>query len=93
MEVKYAWKSDLETSEEGDKGANSGRVTEVEEEDHHQSDLPTWGLLRIDDKLWLLASELDFVKEESALPARVGDSSMCGDPPDWEGCESIIKIA
>ena len=39
-------------------GANSGGVREEdEEEDHHQSDLPTCGLLRIEDKLRLLAAE------------------------------------
>lgn len=39
----------------------------MEEKDHHQSNLPTWGLLRMEDKLWLLAFEFDFVKEEEMM--------------------------
>lgn len=69
------------------KDTNSGGATEEEEDDdHHQSDLATWGLLRMDDKLWLLE------EEERILPACAGDSSIGGDLPDWEGCESIFKI-
>ena len=83
-------------------GANSGGVRkEDEEEDHHQSDLPTCGLLRIEDKLWLLAAEAAAASEFDFL--RVGESSdtasssNCDDdevylPDCREGCDSIFKI-
>lgn len=72
---------------------NSGGATGAEDEAHHQSDFATWGLLRIDDRLWLLEDEDDKEAEaERVLPAKAGDSSIGWDLPDWEGCESIFTI-
>lgn len=52
-------------------GENSEGDTEVVEEDDHQPttqeaspDLPTCGLLRMEERLWLLASEMDLVRDE-----------------------------
>lgn len=96
-------KSNRVTSDEAmveTRGVNSGGLT-VDEEDHQPtqdaSDLPACGLLRIEDKLWLLASELDLAKEEEVVRARVvclltGLEYSVGDLPDWEGWDSMVKI-
>lgn len=71
-----------------ERGANSGAATEVDDDDHqpiHDADSEALGLLRIEDRLWLvlllllvatLASELD----------------LLGDLPDKEGCDSMLTI-
>lgn len=67
-------KSDRVSSEEALEiiGANSGGARDEDEEEyHHQSDLATCGLLRIDDKLWLLAAA---AASEFDLVNAVGDS-------------------
>ena len=82
-------------------GANSNGVREEdEEEDHHQSDLLTCGLLRIEDKLWLLVAEAAMASAFDFLS--VGESSDTASPsnyddddvylPDYrEGCDSIFE--
>lgn len=45
-------------------GANSGTGTAVEEDHHPTTDEEGLGLLRMEEKLWLLASEIDFDNED-----------------------------
>lgn len=56
------------------RGVNSGGFT-VDEDDHQPtqdaSDFPACGLLRIEDKLWLLASELDLAEGEEVVRPRL----------------------
>lgn len=65
IEDKYDVKSDLVISKPGvllaEGGANSATCTAVED-DHQPTQEPseTCGLLRMDDKFWVLASESDF---------------------------------
>lgn len=90
-------KSNRVTSEEAmveERGMNSGGVT-AEEDDHQPtqeaSDVPACGLLRIEDKLWLLASEDELVRPRLVcLVMRV--EYAVGDLPDWEGWDSMLKI-
>lgn len=93
-------KSNRVTSEEAmveERGKNSGGLT-VDEDDHQAaqeaSDLPACGLLRIEDKLWLLASELvleEVVRRRLVSLLRRVEYSV-GDLPDWEGWDSMLKI-
>jgi hypothetical protein len=81
--------------------ANFGGVREEDEEkDHHQSDLLTCGLLRIEDKLWLLVAEVAATSAFDFLS--VGESSDTASPSNYddddvylpdcrEGCDSIFK--
>lgn len=74
------------------KGVNSGAGTEVEEDHQPTREEEGLGLLRMEEKLWLLESESDFdsgeeVKLDDLLLLVNGDSDL----PDWEGGESIMQ--
>lgn len=69
------------------KGANSVGETEVVE-DHQPiqevSDLAARGLLRIEERLWIPASDSDLVRGEE-------EGESLENLPDWEGCRSIFQ--
>lgn len=71
------------------KGANSVGETEVVE-DHQPiqeaSDFAARGLLRIEERLWIPASESDLVSGEDEE-----DWESLENLPDWEGCRSIFQ--
>lgn len=75
-----------------DSGVNSGGGTGVGD-DHQpiqEGSEPRWGLLRMEDKLWLLASEMDLDKVENFLSLLLRSMKFL---PDWEGyCKSIFMI-
>lgn len=82
------------------RGMNSGGLT-VDGDDHQPthdaSDFPACGLLRIEDKLWLLASGLDLGEEDEVVRPRVVSllrrlEYSVGDLPDWEGWDSMLKF-
>lgn len=68
--------------------------TEAEEDHHPTTEDDGLGLLRMEEKLWLLTSEIDFENEDAEveldcflleLPAE----NSADLPGDWEGDESI----
>lgn len=46
----------------------------------------------MEDKLWVVASEVDFVKDELGLGIRFFLGLSTENLPNWEGCESIFRI-
>ena len=73
-----------------ERGTNSGGATAVDEDDHqpiHEAVSEAFGLLRMEERLWLVLVEEALVASELDL---LGD--LVGDLPDREGCDSILTI-
>lgn len=77
-------------------GVNSGVGRD---EGHHDDVSAAWGLLRMEERLWLVAEEVDLARGEEPEPVRFKEElaamavRMVGlNLPDWEGLESIIRI-
>lgn len=71
-----------------ERGANSGAATEVADDDHHpihDADSDALGLLRIEERLWLVLPLL-------VVATLVSELDLLGNLPDKEGCDSIITI-
>lgn len=86
-------KSDLLSSDPGfgadDRGVNSGAGTEVEEDHQPTTVEEGLGLLRMEEKLWLLESVIDLDNDETVrlkgfLGFAIGDSELPGDREDGE---------
>lgn len=71
-------------------GENSGAGRD---EGHHEEVSEAWGLLRMEERLWLVAEEIDRARgEELGLgpePVRFNPELNL---PDWEGLGSIFRI-